>query len=70
MNDIRKDKWAHTQLKSSWYDDHYGYGATPLEIVENRLRAFAERFEPHDEERLASEEVARFFDKLESQGEH
>jgi hypothetical protein len=58
-------KWMRSPLKSSWYDDHYGFGATPMEIVENRLRMFAEGFQPHNEEEIASAEVERFFDLFE-----
>jgi hypothetical protein len=62
-------KWTRLPLKSSWYDDHYGFGATPMEIVENRLRHHAERFLPNDEEQIASAEVQRFFDLFESPGD-
>jgi hypothetical protein len=49
-------------LKSSWYDDHFGYDATPRERVENRLRSFEARFLPSDEEGLQGQEIERFFD--------
>lgn len=68
MNDIRDGKWGRSPLKSSWYDDHFG--ASRVEVVENRLRAMAERFRPNDEERIASEDVERFFDRFESKGDH
>lgn len=74
MNEARKGleagKWGRISLKSSWYDDHYGFAATPLEVVENRLRIMAERFEPSDDERIASDEIERFFDLFEAPEEH
>jgi len=61
-------KWKRLPLKSRWYDDHFGLGATRGEIVENRLRAFEERGLGNDEEDVASREVERFFDLFEPGG--
>jgi hypothetical protein len=58
-------KWKRAPLKSRWYDDHFGLGATRGEIVENRLRLHDERNVGTGEEDVASKEVERFFDLFE-----
>ena len=61
-----ESKWKRTlPLKSRWYDDHFGLGATRGEIVENRLRLHDERNFAGSEEDVASQEVERFFDLFE-----
>lgn len=67
-NDKTDSKWRRLPLKSSWYDDHVGYDATPLQVVENRVRTFEQRFLPSDEEGARGQEIERFFDLFEPRG--
>lgn len=60
-------KWQRGSLKSSWYDDHVGYDASPRDVAENRVRNFQARFLPRDEEGAGSD-VERFFDLFEPRG--
>ncbi len=63
-----ESKWKRLPLKSRWYDDQFGNGATRGEIVENRVRRFDERFLGSDEEDVASREVEAFFDLFDRGG--
>lgn len=64
-DDVHDDiKWRRAPLKSSWYDDHFGWDASPREVVENRLRAFDQNHLTNDEEGLRSASVERFFDQF------
>lgn len=55
-------KWRRLPLKSSWYDDHYGWDPTPREAIENRLGAFDRLRLTHDEEDAGSTSIERLFD--------
>jgi hypothetical protein len=69
LNNNKADaKWRRMPLKSSWYDDHVGFDASPRELVENRVRNFESRFLPSDEEGLQGQEIERFFDLFEPRG--
>ena len=61
-------KWRSTPLKSSWYEDHVGFDAAPLERAENRVRNFEARFWPANDEGGAARDVERFFDLFEPSG--
>lgn len=63
------DKWRRLPLKSSWYDDHFGYDASPREVVENRLGAFDRLRLTHDEEELGALSIERFFDLFDPSGQ-
>ncbi|OGQ26244.1 MAG: hypothetical protein A2138_04295 [Deltaproteobacteria bacterium RBG_16_71_12] len=56
------NKWRRMPLKSSWYDDHFGYDASPREVIENRLGAFDRLRLTHDEEEPGALSVERLFD--------
>ncbi|MBI1947899.1 MAG: hypothetical protein HYS27_19570 [Deltaproteobacteria bacterium] len=60
MND--ESKWRRQPLKNSWYDDHFGYDASPREVIENRLGTFDRLRLTHDEEGLGALSVEQFFD--------
>ena len=63
-----ESKWRRLPLKSRWYDDQFGNGATRGEVVENRLRQLDERLLKNDEEDVSSREVEAFFDLFEEPG--
>lgn len=57
-----ENKWRRAPLKNSWYDDHFGWDASPREVIENRLGAFDQLRLTQDEEGLGAASVERFFD--------
>ena len=62
-DDVNEDtKWRRTPLKSSWYDDHFGWDASPREVIENRLGTFDRLRLTQDEEGVGAGSVERLFD--------
>lgn len=63
-------KWTRHALKSRWYEEHVGFGASPAEVIDNRLRAASGRLESGDVARSTSIDGTRLVDASDATWEH